>query len=117
MATWELIILVLSDGVAFGGYSGLLWGFIVTSLLYAPVVLSLAEMESMAPTSGGQYHWVSEFSPPKYQKQFSYASGWMLTLSWLGTQTSGPFLSATLVNVLINITNPDYTFTSWQYTL
>jgi len=117
MASWELIILVLSSSVASGGYSGLLWGFIVTSLLYAPVVLSLAEMESMAPTSGGQYHWVSEFSPPKYQKQLSYASGWMLTLSWLATQTAGPFLTVTLINTLINVTNPDYSFTSWQYTL
>ena len=117
MASWELIILVLSSSVASGGYSGFLWGFIVTSLLYAPVVLSLAEMESMAPTSGGQYHWVSEFSPPKYQKQLSYASGWMLTLSWLATQTAGPFLTVTLINTLINVTNPDYSFTSWQYTL
>jgi len=117
MASWELVILVLSGSVASGGYSGLLWGFIVTSLLYAPVVLSLAEMESMAPTSGGQYHWVSEFAPPKYQKYLSYASGWMLTLSWLATQTAGPFLTVTLINTLINVTNSDYAFTSWQYTL
>lgn len=27
-----------------------------------PVSLSLAEMASMAPTSGGQYHWTSEVS-------------------------------------------------------
>jgi hypothetical protein len=39
------------------------------------VVLSLAEMESMAPTSGGQYHWVSEFAPANCQKILSYASG------------------------------------------
>jgi len=30
---------------------------------------------SRAPTSGGQYHWVSEFAPPEYQKFLSYASG------------------------------------------
>lgn len=28
-----------------------------------------------APTSGGQYHWVSEFAPPEYQKVASYAAG------------------------------------------
>lgn len=27
------------------------------------IVLSLAEMSSMAPTAGGQYHWVNEFAP------------------------------------------------------
>jgi choline transport protein len=26
----------------------------------------------MAPTSGGQYHWVSEFAPPGGQKLLSY---------------------------------------------
>ena len=28
-----------------------------------------------APTCGGQYHWVSEFAPPKYQKVLSYLTG------------------------------------------
>jgi hypothetical protein len=28
-----------------------------------------------SPTSGGQYHWVSEFAPPKAQKMLSYAVG------------------------------------------
>jgi hypothetical protein len=28
-----------------------------------------------APTSGGQYHWVSEFAPKKYQKFLSYMTG------------------------------------------
>lgn len=28
-----------------------------------------------APTSGGQYHWVSEFAPAKYQRILSYISG------------------------------------------
>ncbi|RMZ79177.1 hypothetical protein DV738_g3462, partial [Chaetothyriales sp. CBS 135597] len=28
-----------------------------------------------APTAGGQYHWVSEFAPRKYQKLLSYVSG------------------------------------------
>ena len=28
-----------------------------------------------APTSGGQYHWVSEFAPREYQKFLSYITG------------------------------------------
>lgn len=41
----------------------------------------------------------------------------MSTLAWLASQTSGPFLTVTLVEVMINVTQPDYAFTSWQYTL
>lgn len=28
-----------------------------------------------SPTAGGQYHWVSEFAPPKIQKLLSYIVG------------------------------------------
>lgn len=42
-----------------------------------------AEMASMAPTSGGQYHWVSEFAPPSLQKPLSYVVGWCCCLGWI----------------------------------
>ena len=41
----------------------------------------------------------------------------MSTLAWLASQTSGPFLTMTLIQVMINVTRPDYAFTNWQYTL
>ena len=59
MATWEFVLVSLSVGFANGGFAGLFWCFITTVLCYGTIVASLAEMESMAPTSGGQYHWVS----------------------------------------------------------
>ena len=65
----------LSVGLLNGGFGGLFWVFIGTVVCYSTIVASLAEMESMAPTSGGQYHWVSEFAPEEYQKFFSYAAG------------------------------------------
>lgn len=68
MATWEFVLVSLSVGFSNGGYAGLFWCFITTVTCYATIVASLAEMESMAPTAGGQYHWVSEFAPPQYQR-------------------------------------------------
>lgn len=58
MATWEFVLVSLSVGLSNGGYAGLFWCFITTVIFYATIVASLAEMESMAPTAGGQYHWV-----------------------------------------------------------
>ena len=71
----------------------------------------------MAPTSGGQYHWVSEFAPPQYQKFLSYASGWMSTLGWLASMASSVFVVTTLVEAAIEVSNADFSFTNWQYTL
>lgn len=47
MATWEIAILVLSAGVYSGGFAALFWMFFATCICYAPIVASLAEMESM----------------------------------------------------------------------
>lgn len=117
MATWEFVLVSLSVGLRNGGFAGLFWVFIGTVICYSSVVASLAEMESMAPTSGGQYHWVSEFAPPEYQKVASYAAGWMSTLSWLASLASSVFVVTTLIEVLIDIRDPSFAFPNWQYTL
>jgi amino acid transporter len=117
MATWEFVLVSLSIGFTNGGFAGLFWCFITTVCCYATIVASLAEMESMAPTSGGQYHWVSEFSPPEYQKILSYASGWVSTLGWLASVASSVYICATQIQAIINVTRPDFAFTAWQITL
>jgi choline transport protein len=53
----------------------LFWGTIACALGQSLVYASIAELASMSPTAGGQYHWVSEFAPRKWQKLLSYYSG------------------------------------------
>lgn len=65
-----------------GGRAGAMWLYLITWLFQVPVVGSMAEMASMAPTSSGQYAWVSEFAPPKMQNSLSYVSGWLSALGW-----------------------------------
>ncbi|EME81434.1 uncharacterized protein MYCFIDRAFT_38444 [Pseudocercospora fijiensis CIRAD86] len=117
MATWEFVLVSLSVGFSNGGFAGLFWCFITTVTCYATIVASLAEMESMAPTAGGQYHWVSEFAPPQYQKIMSYASGWMSTLGWLASVASSTYVVTTQIEAMIQVTNPEYAFARWQATL
>ena len=116
-ATWEFVLVSLSVGLLNGGFAGLFWTFIGTVTCYATIVASLAEMASMAPTSGGQYHWVSEFAPPEWQKTLSYASGWMSTLGWLASVASSVFVLAAQIQALIEVNQPNYEFNNWQYTL
>lgn len=89
----------------------------VTIFLYGSIVVSLAELASMAPTAGGQYHWVSEFAPPGCQKFMSYATGWMSTLGWLASTASSAFICTTLIQSLAAVKDTDYTFSNWAYTL
>jgi choline transport protein len=74
-------------------------------------------MASMAPTSGGQYHWVSEFAPAKSQKFLSYMSGWMASLSWLAGTAGGSFIIGTLIQGLLSAYRPSYLPRKWRGTL
>lgn len=58
MVTWEAIMTASSYALPNGGRPALIWTYIVSWLGFGAAILSMAEMASMAPTSGGQYHWV-----------------------------------------------------------
>lgn len=47
IATWEFLLVSVYSGLVNGGFGGLVYEYIVTSILYFSVVLSLAEMASM----------------------------------------------------------------------
>jgi choline transport protein len=79
--------------------------------------ISLAEMGSMAPTVGGQYHWVSEFAPRKYQKLLSYLMGWMCVLGWQGSCATLAYLCGTQIQSLITLNNPEYVAKAWHGSL
>ncbi|KAH2326748.1 hypothetical protein KXV29_008402 [Aspergillus fumigatus] len=72
ISTWEVILTLLSSALTDGGTAGLIWGFLIVTAGFVLVFASIGEMASMAPTSGGQYHWVSEFAPRRAQKFLSY---------------------------------------------
>lgn len=56
MATsvWEFGIFSVSQGLVAGGRAGLFWTTIIHAVGFLPIVLSMAEMSSIAPTAGGQ---------------------------------------------------------------
>ncbi|KAJ5331410.1 hypothetical protein N7476_001193 [Penicillium atrosanguineum] len=116
-ATWEYILISNYEGLENGGLPGMFWGYIWTFIGFGFIIASISEMSSMAPTSGGQYHWVSEFSSPRYQKFLSYITGWMSVLAWQAGTASGSYLTGTIIQGLISVRNPDYEPQNWQGTL
>lgn len=75
MCSWETMLGTSIIGLINGGTAGLIWMYLVAWVGFLAVNISMAEMASMAPTSGGQYHWVSEFAPKQYQKFMSFIVG------------------------------------------
>ncbi|KAK3679102.1 hypothetical protein LTR37_021443 [Vermiconidia calcicola] len=100
-----------------GGTAGLLWGFLIVIAGFSFVYLSIAEMASMAPTSGGQYHWVSEFAPLGAQKFLSYLVGWLCFTGWQGAICALCFIAGTIIQGLIILNDEIYLPQAWHGTL
>ncbi|EMF13409.1 amino acid transporter [Sphaerulina musiva SO2202] len=118
MCSWESLLSSLSIVLTNGGTAGLIWTWAIVWLGFTAVYLSMAEMGSMAPTTGGQYHWVSEFSPRNYQQILSYVVGWLGVLGWQALQASIGFQAGTIMQGLLVLNYPDtYVFERWHGTL
>ena len=74
-ATWEIGLFTIGQSFVDGGRPGLIYTSLWNFICFAPVYLSMAEMASMAPIAGAQYHWVSEFAPESCQRFLSYITG------------------------------------------
>lgn len=114
MATcvWEFGIFSITQGITDGGRAGLIWMTAIHAIGFTPVILSMAEMASIAPTAGGRYHWVSEFAHPKLQKPLSYITGWASTAAWQAGNAIGVFLTGTLIQVIILENNKSKSYSS-----
>ncbi|CAK1355822.1 unnamed protein product [Cercospora beticola] len=106
-ATWENVLLANWFGLYNGGTAGVIWCTIAVWLLMLCMIASLAEMASMAPTAGGQYHWVSEFAPPSLQKPLSYVVGWCCCLGWIAGVPSCCVQLAGMVQTMILLMHPE----------
>ena len=117
MGTWEILLTANTQGLIAGGSAGLFWSLVWVYVGQAFVILSLAEMASIAPTAGGQYHWVSEFAPRKNQKILSYMSGWFSTLAWQSFVAVDSFLVGEVILGMIALNDLSFVPQRWQATL
>ncbi|KAI1114884.1 amino acid/polyamine transporter I [Nemania sp. NC0429] len=119
LITWEGSLIVFLVGLQNGGPSGIIYGFIVVWIGTLSVFATLSEMASMAPTSGGQYHWVSMLAPPTYRKFLSYITGWLTLTGWQASVASTAYLTGTAIQGLIVLTHTSYleTMQNWHGTL
>ncbi|KAF2715999.1 GABA-specific permease [Polychaeton citri CBS 116435] len=117
MGTWLGMLTASTFSLINGGTGGTIWVYVATWFCSIAVVASMAEMASMAPSSGGQYHWVSEFAPPSAQKFLSYIAGWLSALGWQAFIAVSAYQAGALILTLASVANPSYQPAPWQNTL
>ena len=62
-------------GLRNGGPSSLVWGMVFSIIGTMLLALSLAEMASMLPISGAQYHWTAILAPAKFKNILTWMQG------------------------------------------
>lgn len=104
------------DAMMSGGSIAIIWGWILVSVFTFGVGLSLAEICSAYPVTGGLYIWVSRLAPPKWVPIMCWLTGWC---NWLGLTvaiTSADLGLAQFLSSVIAIQNPEYDAgIYWQY--
>ncbi|KAH9922314.1 APC amino acid permease [Epithele typhae] len=66
---------VLVDSIPNGGPSAMVWGWLVASIFILFVGMSMAELASAAPTSGGLYFWTHSLSSPRWKNLLAWIVG------------------------------------------
>ncbi|KAM6527597.1 hypothetical protein FALCPG4_008653 [Fusarium falciforme] len=69
--SWLVVAATMVISIGYGPMNTI-WGIIVILPIYTGVGLSLAELVSVYPTVGGQYHWTSILAPPKVRNMMNW---------------------------------------------
>lgn len=87
---------VFTDALTAGGI-GMTWSWLIASAFVMSVGLSLAELSSSQPTSGGLYFWTYNLAPEKIRRPLSFLTGWANSLGLIGGVCSINYGFATLI--------------------
>lgn len=90
-----------NTGLNFGGPISLVYGWIIAGCFTMVVGLSMAEICSAYPTSGGLYYWSAKLAGPSWAPFASWITGWFNIVGQWAVTTSVDFSLAQLIQVII----------------
>ncbi|KAL5226369.1 hypothetical protein ABZP36_014634 [Zizania latifolia] len=92
---------VYNTGLRYGGPVSMTLGWLVVALFNGCVALSMAEICSAYPTSGGLYYWSAKLAGKKWASLASWVTGWFNVVGQWATIASVDFSLAQLLQVII----------------
>jgi len=87
-----------------GGPVAISIGWPVISIFILLIGLSLAEMTSAYPTSGGIYYWASKLGGVKA----GFFTGWLNLIGTIAITSSVVYGAATFLNILVSVLSPEF---------
>ncbi|KAF5676110.1 GABA transporter [Fusarium heterosporum] len=117
LITWEAVLVLFAQGLNNGGTAGVIYSFLVVWIGNFSVFATMCELVSMAPTSGGQYHWVAMMAPRSFSKFLSHLTGMLTIGGWQGSVASSALLTGNMILGLATLNYEGFEPQLWQGTL
>ncbi|XP_015941967.1 amino-acid permease BAT1 homolog [Arachis duranensis] len=90
-----------NTGLNYGGPVSLVYGWLIAGAFTMFVALSMAEICSSYPTSGGLYYWSAKLAGPSWAPFASWITGWFNIAGQWAVTTSVDFSLAQLIQVIV----------------
>jgi choline transport protein len=113
-SSWAGLATSIQIALIQGGPMTLIYGILVSTVIYLGISLMLAELASVYPVAGGQYHFTSILAPEKVKNGLSYVCGWITTFCWIATGAAVTVITAYQTNAVAAYFHPHYNQHSWQ---
>lgn len=106
-------------GLAFynGGPQTLIWSMIIGFIGALSQSASIAELASIIPISGAQYHWAHHLAPPKHRRLITWVQAWLTWFGFVSMLAGVADVNIILLTGIINLNNPEFEATRWQIAL
>lgn len=115
--SWVAIAASFAIAIQSGGALSLLYGIIVVTFAMLCTGVTLAELASVYPTAGGQYHFTSILASRRWSRALSYFSGLAAIFSWICLGASIGLSGTNALMAIIIRWQPAYQPASWHYFL
>ncbi|OAG45137.1 hypothetical protein AYO21_00485 [Fonsecaea monophora] len=99
-----------------GGPQSLIWGCIAVVIGSLAQAFSMAELGSILPIAGAQYHWTHIMAPEGARKFITWMQGWVTWFAWVSALAGSASGEAALLQALIAENVPGYTAERWHLT-
>jgi choline transport protein len=112
--SWFGISASLINGISSGGPLLIVYGIIIIALMATCIAITLSEMSSAMPNSGGQYYWTTVLAPKKHAPFLSYLCG---AFAWAGAIFTSVSMAMTIAQHVVGmytLNTEGFEWTKWQ---
>ncbi|KAM5344475.1 hypothetical protein ACJ41O_013011 [Fusarium nematophilum] len=113
-SSWAGVSASMQVALLQGGPAALLYGLFVSTSLYLSIALSMAELASVYPTAGGQYHFASILAPGRISRGSSYVCGFLIVISWEVIAATVTMIPSAQILALWQYYHPSFQAKQWH---